>query len=71
MATPNSREKKFVVIAINDEKGLANTFTTLAEDHDVACHHAELSFGWGAFIALNKKQARKVYTDLKKYLQNW
>ena len=71
MATSNNRKKKFVVIAILDEKGPANILTTLAEDHDVACHQAEISFGWGAFIALNKNQARKVCRGLKNRLQDW
>lgn len=71
MAPVNNRKKKFAVIAILDEKDPANVLTVLSEDHDTACHQAETSSGWGTFIALNKKQAQKVYKNLKSHLQNW
>ena len=71
MATLNDKKKKFAVIAILDEKGPANILTALSEDHDMACHQAEISFGCGTFVALNKNQAKKIYKNLKRHLQNW
>ena len=71
MTTSNNRKKKFAVITILDEKGPANILTVLSEDSDAACHRVEISFGGGAFIALNKNQAQKVYKNLKRHLQNW
>ena len=67
----SNRKKKFAVIAILDEKNPAKVFTTLAESHDVACHQVEIANGWGDFIALNKNQARNVYSGLKNHLQDW
>ena len=71
MTASSNEKKKFAVITVLDEKGPANIHTVLSEDHDAACHRAEISFGRGAFIALNKNQAQKVYKNLKRYLQNW
>jgi hypothetical protein len=41
------------------EKDPVDTFITLAEDHDIACHYGELSFGYDAFMALNKNKLDK------------
>lgn len=71
MTALSNGKKKFAVITILDEKGPANIHTVLSEDHDVACHQTEISSGEGAFMALNKKQAQKVYKKLKRHLQNW
>ena len=71
MIASSNEKKKFVVIAVLDEKDPANIYTILSEDHDAACHQMEISFGEGAFMALDKKQAQKVYKKLNRYLQNW
>jgi len=71
MTAPSNRKKKFVVLAVIDEKSPITAFATLAKTHDVACHQAEIARGWGSFIALNKNQAQQVYRDLKNCLQNW
>jgi len=71
MTASNNRKNKFAIVTILNEKDPANVLTVLSEDHDTACHQAEVSFGWGTFIALNKKQAQKVYKNLKRHLQNW
>lgn len=71
MAASSNRKKKFLVLAAIDEKGPVNVIATLSEDHDTACHQAEISFGWGTFAALNKNQAQKVYKNHNRHLQNW
>ena len=71
MTASSNEKKKFAVITVLDEKGPANIHTVLSEDHDAACHQTEISSGEGAFIALDKKQARKAYKKLKHHLQNW
>jgi len=71
MTASSAEKKKFAVITILNEKGPANIHTVLSEDHDAACHRTEISSGEGAFIALDKKQAQKVYKKLKRHLQNW
>jgi len=71
MTASGNRKKKFAIVTILNEKGPANVLTVLSEDHDTACHQAEVSFGYGTFIAFNKKQAQKVYKNLKSHLQNW
>ena len=71
MTVLRNGKKKFAVITILDEKGLANIHAVLSEDHDAACHQMEISSGGGAFMALDKKQAQKVYKKLKRHLQNW
>ena len=71
MTASSNRKKKFAVITILDEKDPSNILTVLSEDHDAACHEAEILFGWGTLVALNKKQAQKVYKKLGHHLQNW
>jgi hypothetical protein len=71
MITPNNRKKKHVVLIADEEKSPIGMYAILSEDHDTACHRAEIMHGFGTFLALNKQQARQVCKDLKRYLQNW
>lgn len=58
MAASNNRMKKFVVLAVVEEKAPIVLHAVISEDHDAACHRAEIAYGFGNFLALNKKQAR-------------
>lgn len=71
MTASNNRKKKFVVLAAVEEKAPIVLYPVISEDHDTACHRAEIEHGFGNFLALNKKQVRQVLKDLKRYLQNW
>lgn len=71
MVSSNNREKKYVVLAAVEEKAPIVLHAVISEDHDTACHRAEIEHGFGNFLALNKKQARQVLKDLKRYLQSW
>lgn len=71
MTASNNRKKKFVVLAAVDEKSPIGIHAILSENHDTACHRAEIVLGLGTFLALNKKQTRRVCANLKRYLQNW
>ncbi|OGW77270.1 MAG: hypothetical protein A3C51_05625 [Omnitrophica bacterium RIFCSPHIGHO2_02_FULL_46_20] len=53
------------MLAAIDEKSLITAFTTLSDNHDVACHHAEIACGLGSFMTINKNQHNK-FIDISK-----
>ena len=61
-----SKQKiKFIVLAQLDEKSYIEILTINAENRDVACHQAEIVNGYGAYMALDEIQARKILKGLK------
>lgn len=64
------KNKDFIVIGQFDRKNKMKTFFVQAENHDVACHMAEIENGWGTFMAYDEDQARKITKDIQKYLNS-
>jgi len=65
MATEN-KKKKFIVIGQFDKKHKVKTFVVEAENHDIACHLAEIKYGWGTFIACDTNHASNIVKDIQK-----
>ena len=63
------RKEKYIVLAQLDEKSPVEVLITQADNCDVACHQAEIAMGWGSFISLNERQARKIVKDLTNCLR--
>ena len=63
-------KSKFIVLAQLDEKSPIEILTTKAENRDVAHHQVEIANGCGTFIVLDKRQARRIFKDLKNWLKD-
>jgi hypothetical protein len=70
MRIAGNRKKKFVVIGQFDRKNTTEVFVVKAENHDVACHLAEIRNGWGTFMACDESQAMEIAKDIQKSLIN-
>ena len=64
MRKKGKRKEKCIVLAQFNEKDPVEVLVTKAEDRDVACHQTEIANGWGSFISLNERQARRIVKDL-------
>lgn len=73
MADIKSKAKRFLILFVQSEEGKypVEFMQTAAENHDEAYHQAEIANGWGEYLVLDKKQARKVYKKLEKVLKIW
>ena len=63
------KDKKFIVIGQFDDGKRMESFTVYAQDHDVAAHLMELENSWGAFIACDNRQARKLVKNIQSFLK--
>lgn len=63
-------DKKFIVIGQLDRKTDMEPLMVQAENHDVACHLAEIENGWGTFMAYDTNHARKIAKDIQKLLDS-
>ncbi|MFH1797861.1 MAG: hypothetical protein ABH844_00715 [Candidatus Omnitrophota bacterium] len=61
-----SKMRKFVVIGQLDKKHKLKTLVVEAENRDIACHLAEIKYGWGTFIACEADYANSIAEDIKK-----
>jgi len=69
MKAVKGKKKKFIVIGQFDGNNDAETLVVYAENHDIACHLAEIKNGWGTFMAYDENQARKITKDIQEYLK--
>ncbi|MCU0666897.1 MAG: hypothetical protein MUF05_07380 [Candidatus Omnitrophica bacterium] len=65
------KKKKFVAIGQFDRKNDVEALIVKAENHEIACHLAEIKNGWGTFMACDEGQAKKIAKDIHKSLKNW
>ncbi len=64
MRKKGRRKEKCIVLAQFNEEDPVEVLITRAKDRDVACHQTEIANGWGSFISLDERQARRVVKDL-------
>lgn len=53
------------------KKNDVETLVVKAENNEIACHLAEIKNGWGAFMACDEGQAKKIAKDIHKLLKKW
>lgn len=64
------KKKDFIVIGQPGIKNKMKILFVQAENHDVACHMAEIKNGAGTFMAYDESQAREITKDFQKFLNN-